>query len=396
MQNFNGVDGKKKDNTERRKKKDERVALKDLEDFREDVETCFGTSCNFCERDCPAYQINKIKTFTSRGRNRAILGILDGRIEPSQEMIENFYQCTLCGSCERWCALPDTHLGIALRSYLVEHGYTNPVHEKNVKRIVETGNPYGSPDRFKWREGIEFAKSGAGNAMLLFGGCTMPVKQPETLEAVVELLGAENIQVMEDEPCCGSYALRTGYRDVFLELNNTLADYVERKGIKEIVAPCAGCLSTIKETFEEMGMDDVSVLSVAEAAGRLYAEGKLKFRKVLGKVTYHDPCHLGRLSGVFEEPRELVRAVAEELVEMEHNRYESLCCGAGGGVRAGYGELSDEMARRRLAEAKATGAEALLTICPFCELQFKRVGEENPEHKIPVKNLVDVLYEART
>jgi len=370
---------------------DGRVALKDLQDFQEDVETCFGTSCNFCERGCPSYQVNKVKTFTSRGRNRTILGILEGKIEPSQELIDTIFQCSLCGSCERWCALPDTHLGIALRSYLVEHGYNNPTHEKNVNRIVETGNPYGSQDRYAWQNESDFSDHG----MLLFGGCTMPIKQPDTIRSLVNLLGPENLQVMKDEPCCGSYPLRTGYRDVFLKLNNQLAAYIEEQEITEIVAPCAGCLSTIKETFQEMGMEQVKVLSVVEAVERLYSGGKIKFRKVLGKVTYHDPCHLGRLSDVTEEPRTLINAIATELVEMKSSGYESKCCGAGGGVRAGYGELSDEMAIRRLQEAKDTGAEILLSSCPFCEMQFKRVGEEHPEVGMPVIDIVDVLFEAR-
>jgi Fe-S oxidoreductase len=104
-------------------------------------------------------------------------------------------------------------------------------------------------------------------------------------------------------------------------------------------------------------------------------------------MTYHDPCHLGRLGGVFEEPRDIVKEVAT-LVEMPNNRYESRCCGAGAGLQSAFPKLSRELASKRISEAKATGATTLVTSCPFCETQLRTIPG------IRVIDLMELLLEA--
>jgi Fe-S oxidoreductase len=116
--------------------------------------------------------------------------------------------------------------------------------------------------------------------------------------------------------------------------------------------------------------------------------GKLRLKKKFGKITYHDPCHLGRLGGVFDAPR-LILSNAGELVEMRHNRFESQCCGAGGGVRAAYPKVAEKIAKKRIQEAKDSGAGLLVTACPFCEGMLKSVGG------IDVKDIAEIVEECR-
>lgn len=356
-----------------------------LADFREDIETCFGASCGLCERKCPVYQILKKKTFTSRGRNRAILGIIEGKVKPSQALADAYYQCMLCGCCERWCALPDTEIERELRKYLVEEGFEIEKHKKNVENVMKYGNPYGVEDLNKWREGIKFG-SPKDIHTLFFAGCTMPLRQPETLKRAVQMIGPDNIAVMDEEICCGSYVLRTGYEKEYNQLSDKFLKYLKDNGIEEIITACPGCYTTIKEKLEK-SKSDIKVTHITQVLVELLEKHKLTVKKMLGKVTYHDPCHLGRLEGIVDEPREILRQIAE-FKEMEDYGYESNCCGAGGGVRAAYPELSSEIGKKRLEEARATGAEVLVSSCPFCEEQFKSTGD------LKVMDIIDVVWEA--
>ncbi|MEE9152068.1 MAG: (Fe-S)-binding protein [Thermoplasmata archaeon] len=356
-----------------------------LADFREDIETCFGASCGFCERKCPVYQILKKKTFTSRGRNRVILGIIEGKVKPSKELAKAYYQCTLCGCCERWCALPDTEIERELRKYLVEEGFEIEKHKANVEKVMKFGNPYGLENLSKWREGIKFS-SLKETSTLFFAGCTMPLRQPETLRKIVQLLGSEKLAVMEEEICCGSYVLRTGYEKQYNELTDRFLKYLAANDVKEIITACPGCYTTIKEKLEKHG-SEIKVTHIIQKLVEMLEKHKLRVKKMLGKVTYHDPCHLGRLEGLIEEPREILRQISD-FVEMENHGYDSNCCGAGGGVRAAFPELSLEIGKKRIEEAKATGAEILVSSCPFCEEQFKTIGG------MKIMDIIDAVWEA--
>lgn len=352
-----------------------------LEKYREAIETCFGTSCNFCEKNCPVYRIKPSKTMTSRGKNRAALGMIDGRVVASDELAKAIFQCTQCGSCERWCALPDTDIQREFRATLNQEGHGIATHEENRDRILETGNPYGSTERLAWQEKFEFTGD-----ILFFGGCTQPIKQGDLLEKTISVIGPENLTVFPEEPCCGSYLYRTGYFQEYEALRDRLISFVKENEIKEIVTACAGCYSTIKHGLSEIFGEDVKVVHAIEKIAEMVSGGTLKLKNTGMKLTYHDPCHLGRLGDVFEPPREIISHLGE-LVEMENNRYESMCCGAGGGVKAAFPELAEEMAKNRVAQAKDTGAEMLVTVCPFCELHLGSVGE------IEVKNLIGLVHD---
>jgi heterodisulfide reductase subunit D len=204
------------------------------------------------------------------------------------------------------------------------------------------------------------------------------------------------------EGCCGGKVYDMGYRDDFASMAKASLDRFAAAGVKTVVTPCSTCYHTFKRLYPELG-STVEVLHTVELVDQLIADGTLKPRKRLPmKVTYHDPCHLGRQGepyvpwdgkevkiygqavvydpprpryigayGVYDPPRRVLASIPSlELVEMERNREAAWCCGAGGLVREAYPEFNAWTAGERLEEAESTGAEAIVSACPGCEKNF--------------------------
>lgn len=200
--------------------------------------------------------------------------------------------------------------------------------------------------------------------MLYFRGCTARERETGISKATENLLKKADVDyhILEDEKCCGSVLLRTGFIN---EANEQIKKNSELFKGEKILTSCAGCYKTLKDDYE-----DLDVIHISQLLSQLIKEGRLDFSKKDLNVTYHDSCHLGRHSEVFDEPREVIESVAN-LVEMENIRQNSLCCGAGGGVKSAYPEVAKQMAESRIAQAKATGCETLITACPFCKLNLE-------------------------
>ena len=200
--------------------------------------------------------------------------------------------------------------------------------------------------------------------MLYFRGCTAREKQTGIQDATEKLLKLANVDyhILDDEKCCGSVLLRTGFED---EAKRQIDKNTEILKGEKILTSCAGCFKTLKEDYE--GLD---VIHISQFLDDLIKEGNLDFSKKDLDVTYHDSCHLGRHLNVFDEPRDVIKTVAN-LVEMENIREDGLCCGAGGGVKSAYPEIAQEMAKIRINQAKETECEILVTPCPFCKLNLE-------------------------
>ena len=200
--------------------------------------------------------------------------------------------------------------------------------------------------------------------MLYFRGCTAREKLPSIQEATERLLKLAGVDyhILDDEKCCGSVLLRTGFTD-------EAADQIEKntdvlKG-ETIITSCAGCYKTLKDDY-----DGLDVIHISQLLNQLIKEDRLNLSKTDLNVTYHDSCHLGRHCDEFDEPRDVIKSVAN-LVEMENVRENSICCGAGGGVKSAYPEIAMQMGKSRIDEAKETGCETLVTPCPFCKLNLE-------------------------
>ncbi|MDO5831873.1 MAG: (Fe-S)-binding protein [Methanobrevibacter sp.] len=200
--------------------------------------------------------------------------------------------------------------------------------------------------------------------MLYFRGCTAREKLTSIQEATEKLLQLADVDyhVLEDEKCCGSVLLRTGF---LKEAQEQIEKNTEILKGETVITSCAGCYKTLKEDY-----DGLDVIHISQLLNQLINEGKLDVSKTDLNVTYHDSCHLGRHCDEFDEPREVINSVAN-LIEMENVRENSLCCGAGGGVKSAYPQIASQMGKSRIEQAKETGCETLVTPCPFCKLNLE-------------------------
>ena len=204
-------------------------------------------------------------------------------------------------------------------------------------------------------------------SMIYFRGCTAREKETSIKDATEILLDLAGVdyRVLDDEKCCGSVLLRTGFVD---EAQKQIQKNMKVLSGELILTSCAGCYKTLKEDYE--GLD---VIHISQFLNQLIDEEKLNFTKHDLKVTYHDSCHLGRHCDVFDEPRNVISNVSN-LIEMENVRENSICCGAGGGVKSAYPEIASQMADSRIKQAIDAGADLLVTPCPFCKLNLKDRG----------------------
>jgi len=199
--------------------------------------------------------------------------------------------------------------------------------------------------------------------------------------------GISFIEFGEREICCGSPAMSGGFSKEAKEVAEKNFKLFKEHKIERIITPCPGCFRIFSQEYPKLVNGwDIKVEHVAQTLARALEKGKFKPEKSSETVTYHDPCHLGRLGGVYEEPRSLIKATGARLKEMKLCRDESFCCGGGAGVRSNYKPLSNSIAEERVGMAKKAGAKIIVTCCPLCYLHLCR----NPKG-IKVKELSQFL-----
>ncbi|WP_400260377.1 (Fe-S)-binding protein [Candidatus Methanomassiliicoccus intestinalis] len=367
--------------------------------------------CGYCIRVCPSYEQTPWESITPRGKiyylnqiaNRSPMDtLLRRKVEIDDEFVEAIYRCTGCAQCETVC-----HVSIEfgdfwekVREWLVDQGKGPlPVHAKLVEKIKATRNPYGEPAAARDKWWPKEVPRPASPDIIFFAGCTGSYRATDIAKAGAIVLHRAGVKVDAlgaDEWCCSSPALRTGQIDLTTEHaeHNLLA--VENRGAKAMVTTCAGCYKTTTTDYGKYFSNPTfPVYHFSQFVNNLIKDKKLKFTKELNmKVTYHDPCHLGRHAGVFEEPREVIQKIpGVELVEMPRNRRGSRCCGAGGGFKSAFNDAAVNIAAERVKEAVATGADVLATACPFCVVNLQ-AGAKKIGAKIRVVDISQLLLEA--
>lgn len=224
--------------------------------------------------------------------------------------------------------------------------------------------------------------------MIYFRGCTVREKLPHIEMATRQILEMANIDhhILDDEECCGSFLLRTGFVDDAREI---MAKTAEKLKGEKVLVSCAGCYNTLKNDYKEFLGVDLDVIHISMLFENLIKEGVIKPDKLPVNVSYHDPCHLGRHSGEYDSPREILKSIAT-LVEMENIKENSRCCGAGGGVKSAYPEIANKLAQKRIGDALETDADILVTSCSFCLINLQEASG-NPKPKIKVMDLSEIL-----
>jgi len=240
------------------------------------------------------------------------------------------------------------------------------------RRTRETGNPYAEDSSQASNLLRAISKSGTGPAeFTLFFGCTELFRSPKQLDYVTNILRAAkaSFYVFPQNICCGSPARRIGDIEQARAQAELVSAAFESSGPRDIVVSCSGCYRTFTKDYASL-TDQAPAFSTkhtVQLIDTLIAENRLVLGSLSKRITYHDPCHLGRHCGVYDEPRRILKAIpGVELVEMEWNRKISRCCGAGGGMKVGRPQDAAEIASCRVQEAKEAGASVLVTACPFC------------------------------
>jgi Fe-S oxidoreductase len=346
------------------------------------MDTC--ARCGFCKTVCTTYPFGGgFEPFSPRAKVHYLKEVLAGRAELSPAWVDRMYQCTTCERCAEVCqtSIPLVHLWEAARSALVTAGLgPMPAHKKIREFVEKWGNPYGESCENQAQWMLPEHKPAQSAELLLFGGCTASYRMPSMLRNGASILQHSDIPYVfaaGKEVCCASPFLRTGQDEVAAKLIRSNLELFAELGVKRIVSPCGGCSKTLKHDYpkwaKKLGLPfDAEVVHFSEMYAGLIAEGRIKPNRTLDMtVTYHDPCHVGRSQGLYDQPRAILAAIpGVTLVEMENVRQSARCCGAGGGVKANYPAMAGEIAKKRVKEAMDTGAETLVTMCPFCQASF--------------------------
>lgn len=376
-----------------------------IEEIIEETKTFYCLECGKCSSLCPISRYNP-------GYSPRVM-IENALIGFENDLIYNreLFSCLTCYACQLKCPSDvDYPLFIqrmrALASNADQHG--DCAHSGTLQSLMRLmANSTIRQKRLEWLSD-EYHTSDQSDT-LFFAGCA-PYFEPifEDIGArpldiakgslkILNLLGIEP-RLLPNERCCGHDMLWTGDIETFKKLAEHNAATIREAGIRKIIFSCPECYRTFKEDYPKYVNLDCELQHITELLAEKIEEGKVNFDMVRKKVTYHDPCRLGRHLGIYEPPRKLIESIpGMELVEMKQNREESLCCGTSAFTNCD--SYSKQVRIERLLEAKATGADALVTSCPKCQIHFKCAmvskGEaKGPDVEIEVVDIVNLVANA--
>lgn len=421
-----------------------------IENYRGTMQRC--TRCSYCKwvpwdhlkswrfaKGCPSIGYNNFQSYSAGGRLAASLSVLDARSSYSEGFLDIIYQCQMCGACDVACKIcrydmEPLEAMREMRIKLVEDGQVLPKHKALIKNLEKENTMIGDKvkaDRKQWAEEFNIKDLSKEKAEVAFHvGCRLNYDDDlrhvtGSAIAILKDTGIDIGVLGKNENCCGGRAYELGYKKAFLKCAQSNIDAWVKAGVKTVITSCSTCYWAFKRLYPQAGYN-FDILHTVEFVDRLIKEGTLTFRKPIPKiVTYHDPCHLGRLGepyvqwegvekrilgqmlvhepkkpryngifGIYEPPRDILKNIPGlKLVEMERNREYAWCCGAGGGVMETYPDLCSWTAQERLQEARATGAEAIVTACPGCERNFMNAIKTDGT-KMEVYDIVDLIQQA--
>jgi Fe-S oxidoreductase len=421
-----------------------------LEALRKDAERC--TRCAYCKwipfdlvkswrfsKGCPSIEYGKFHSYSAGGRLVTALSLMEGRSTVTDKVVDSVFKCTLCGQCDVSCKICRYDMEPLadmreLRQSLVEMGHELPQLKKVVETARQEHNMLGKPkaQRGDWAAELKVKNLDKEKAEFVFhAGCRYSFDGDlgHVARTAVRILQKAGIDVGimgSDEGCCGGRAYDMGYRKSLGGCADGNLKKWQAAGVKTVITPCANCYFTFKRLYPAEAGSTIKVFHIVECIDQLIKAGQLKFTKpVAMKVTYHDPCHLGRQGeeyvpwngkekkifgqavaydpprpryngafGVYQPPRDVLTAIpGVELVEMERIKEAAWCCGGGGGAPEAYPEFSSWTATERMEEAKSTGADAIVTACPWCERNFLDVTKNNGT-KMKVLDVLELVEQA--
>ena len=355
---------------------------------------CF--QCGLCDTVCPW---NRVRQFSIRKIIReATFGLTE--IEG-----EDIWRCTTCGRCPEQCprGVKQIDVGVSLRRVASNYEVFPPsVRSARTARasLISEGNPlqFERQKRGDWAKGVGVKPFTEKMEALYFVGCYLSFdpRMKKVATATAEILKKAGVEfgiLGEKENCCGESIRKTGSEEVFKRLaKENIKTFIDH-GVKKIIVSSPHCYHTFKNEYPEF-MVNFDVVHISQYVLELINEGRLELTGAFEKkVTYHDPCYLGRHNGIYEAPRDLLKKVSGlELIEMADSRKSSLCCGGGGGRIWMDTPKNERFSDLRLAQAKDIGAQVLVTACPYCITNFEESRLNLAyEDVIEVKDITEIV-----
>lgn len=353
--------------------------------------------CGVCSATCPW---NLVRSFiVRRVMHQAQLGLVDFEAE-------EMWLCVTCGACVQRCPRGVEIIDImrALRRVISEVGIAKVPDSLRIaiKNISGVGNPLGEPPetRADWAKGLGVKTYTEGTELLYFP-CCIPAYDPRlqrVAQATVNILKKADVDfgiLGTKESCCGESVRKAGQENLFQSLTQSNISAFAEAGVSKIVVTSPHCYNTFKTEYPQFG-GDFEVIHFSQYLAQLIKEGRLKFTKELKrKVTYHDPCYLGRHNGIYDEPREVLESIpGVQLVEMLDSGENSLCCGGGGGRIWMETKKGERFSDLRIEQALEVGASILAVSCPYCLLNFEdSVLTGDKGDIIEIKDIAELVQE---
>ena len=387
-----------------------------------DMATC--TECGRCQSQCPAWHTEKPlspKLLIMAMRDHALANI--GSEKVSEKIVGNAHEnaisldvlwsCTTCGACVEECPVDIEHVDhiVNMRRFQVLVESEFPTELGNTFRNLEkAGNPWGAnrADRDAWIKEVDFPITVIESVIpedveyLFWVGCAGAYEEraKKTTKAVAELLYMSGVSfgvLGKKETCTGDPARRSGneflYQILSRENIETLQETFGTRGVKKVVVTCPHCFTTIGRDYKQQGFE-LQMVHHTQLLNQLVKEGRLKpiapAAAEAKKLTYHDPCYLGRHNQIYEPPRELLESAGVAVSEMPRNQERSFCCGAGGGRMWMEEKIGSRINLNRVDEAIATGAEEVAVGCPFCRVMISD-GMVAKESSVEVLDVAQIM-----
>jgi len=396
-------------------------------------------------RNCPSLWYGVFDAYAAQGKNDIATGLLKGELDwntSREKLLEIIYRCPLCAACDINCKrIMDLDIiGVldALREEACEKGHGPlPQHKEFIQSITNYDNVWKQPRtrRANWAKKLDIkdlSKKGEKADVLYYVGCTYAYKPgmesvPQGTARIMKKAGVDFGILGAKEVCCGGIADNVGDKKSFAEIADKNLKMFEEVGAKTIVTNCPGCFMTFSEKYAHHLKKDTKDLPYVVKHSTMYIDeliqqGKLKFKKNVNmKVTYHDPCHLGRrgepykhwegkrvkwgltepprelnrgVNGIYEPPRNILKAIpGVSLVEMERIKEYAWCCGSGAGSKSAFPDFALAVAKERVEEAETTGASAIVSACPWCEANLSDCIDASGS-KLKVMDILDIIEQA--
>jgi Fe-S oxidoreductase len=381
--------------------------------------------CNRCQDVCPAsvtgkslspaaLEINKRMELNRLAKNMP--GFEAGAESPRPLLSfalspEAAWACTTCGACMEVCPVQNEQMLDIIdirRNQVMVEGHFPTQLQSAFRGMERTNNPWGinHEHRLSWAEGMDVRTidENPNPDVLYWVGCAASYdpQSQKTARAFVQLLtrAGVNFAVLGKKECCtGDSARRAGNEYLYRQLADQNIATLTAVRPKLIVATCPHCMNTIGKEYRQLG-GDFKVMHHTEYLESLMAEGKLAAEAMPSAVTYHDPCYLGRHSGVYDAPRNVLRVLTNDFVELERKRENSFCCGAGGAQfwkeeEAGTERISDNRYREVQQRLESHGENKVLAVgCPFCKSMLESTPGNGEKDGIVVKDIAELLLES--